>query len=281
MHLPATRYGLAVRGYFPQNRPMISGFQKTIRVVICSIAVVALLSCAPSYNESVPQQHRQAGENTVSAYDNMARPRGLKTDVILTKDLEALVGETQVIQSQINRLVAKLEDLQAKILSYNARPHNVETVAEIPPVSIIPPTQKPVLQTPVPQKKSVVPTPKVEKPRGPETTPVAATGKGVVGLRFGAHADKTRLVLDINGSTRHTHDFDKEVGILTVTLPETAWHTDTAKSYNFAQVSGYQAKPVDGGTVIALSVKNTSAVKTSTIGGSVTRPARLVIDLIK
>jgi len=241
------------------------------------MAVLALLSCAPPYNDPAPQlQNRQAGQKSAFTYAHMARPRGLVTDVMMA-DVENMVDDARVIQSQIDQLTAKLKDLQAKILLHNSRRHEAEPVAETLPVNIIAQSNnRPLLQAPVPQNKIMA-----RKKAVDVETPVTG-GNGVINLRIGSHSDKTRLVFDMSGSTRHTYDFDREAGLLTITLPETTWNTDTEKFYRMTQISGYQAKPAaTKGTVIAFSVKNTTAVKTGTIGGSSNRPARLIIDLLK
>lgn len=246
---------------------MIQGIQKSFGFVAAVISVTALMSCAPAQNNTHDQ--RQAVMDPT--YD-MARPRGLNTEAMLTNDLNMLVEQTQVIQSQIDYLMRKLESLQGQILAYNARERVAAPLVETPPLSIVP-----VKDTPKPVK--VVKTKPV--PRAPEVQTTASSAEGVVGLRIGRHNDKTRLVLDVNGSTYNTYDFDKEAGILTVTMPQTGWSADKSKVYTLNQISGYQAKTADKGTVIAMTVKNTSAVKVTTIKATQGKPARLVIDLIK
>ena len=112
-----------------------------------------------------------------------------------------------------------------------------------------------------------------EKPKAPSNTDV----KGVYQVRYGAHAYKTRLVFDVNGPTNHTMNYDAEAGIITITMPNTLWNAEKSKTYNKSQILGYEAKAINGGTIIAMAVQNTRSVKIDTLS----KPNRLVIDLMK
>lgn len=200
----------------------------------------------------------------------MAGARSVNPKVMDTH-LAALIQETQAIESQVDGLLKKLESVRAEILAHSlskepeaiAKPQTILPVPERPAV-----TKVKMVKKPVAKPKKVVKANSISK-------------LGVVSVRTGVHKDKTRLVFDVNGSTANTVEFDKELGLLTVSLPKTKWATQTSRSYKFAQLAGYEAKNSGEGSIIALSVKNTSAVKTSTMKKMGAKSARLIVDLIK
>ena len=108
-------------------------------------------------------------------------------------------------------------------------------------------------------------------------TETADKNNGVTKVRYGIHNDKTRIALDIKGSTANIVSFDREAGVVTVTLPKTGWVAPYSETYNLAQLEGYQAKESEGGTIIALGIQKTSSVQSFAL----TNPNRIIIDLIK
>lgn len=255
---------------------MIQGFYKVLSIAAL-VPAIALFSCAPYPSGIDERSKRQAGQNPV--YD-MARPRGVNTDIMLDRNLADLVDEAHVIQAQIDVLVARLQSLRSRIYAHDTVSADSFAPAAETPVSLMP------MVSPAAAPAAVAPAPVVDvtskpKPRAPKPQIATAKGEGVVGVRVGRHADKTRIVFDVNGSTRHTFDFDAQAGVLTVTLPETVWATAQAKTFSFPQLSGYQAKQAEQGTIIAMSVDDTASVKTDTIRATLGKPARLIIDLMK
>lgn len=238
------------------------------------------MSCAADRQEQTRIYER--AEDGSSIEWRMAGVRSINTE-LLNKDLSNMIADTKAIESQIKDLQNKLENLRSQIALTSAIPFKDNApVADEAPQTIVPSVQedahledkaKIITENVKPQQK-----PSVQK-SSPKTK--TALKSGVNSVRTGVHKDKTRLVFDINGSTKHTTDFDKELGLLTVTLPQTQWGTTTTQAYRLPQLSGYEAKNSGQGSIVALSLKGVSSVKTSTIQKTGVRPARLVIDLMK
>ena len=212
----------------------------------------------------------------------MAGARSVNTDVI-DAHLVKLIEETKTIESQVDALLKKLRDLRVEIMTQSATvgmpmQAHVEK-ATFKPLPII--KMKPQVILPVPERISVQKPATKPKMKIVQKTPKLVLKSGVVGVRTGVHKDKTRLVFDVNGSTAHKVDFDKEIGVLTISFAQTPWATASGKAYRFSQLAGYEAKNSGKGSIIALSVKNTSRVKTSKIAKTGSKPARLIIDLLK
>lgn len=201
----------------------------------------------------------------------MAEARSLNMQIMDT-NLATLIHEAEAIEKQVDSLLSKLHELRGKI---NTHPHladdHVPEDAKANPQPILPvETHKPA-------------------PRKVQTKPVQVGGvhktaigqEGVYAVRIGDHKDKIRLVFDINGPTKNKVDFDKEAGVITVTLPDTPWATEAARTYKLTQLGGYQAKNSNNGSIVAMSIKNTKSVKTETLGAADGKPARLIIDLMK
>ena len=267
---------------------------KTIMVTrLFSIVILssALLSCSMTMEGNSPS-YRMSGYDERSANISLAANRGLNVDMMDYR-VGALMAEAQKLEHDMDMLLARMNALhmdikkQKKMMDADMA---MEAVAVDTPqvlVAIEEGRDKVAEDMPEASMTEPVHSPKTEtiqpKPQPKKAKANAAFMKdGVVNIRHGVHKGKTRLVLDINGSTSHTVDFDKEVSLVTIALPKTVWSTAASKTYKLQQLSGFEAKSQgQGGSVVALVVKNTSDVKTSTMTKSGSKPARLVIDLMK
>lgn len=209
---------------------------------------------------------------------DLAPQKGIN-NAVMDNYLAILIQDASKIEDQIKILNSRLKYIRSELSEYqlkNIDKHHIDTVATDLKIR-----QKPVLE---PDNK---PRPKVhkvaKKPAMPK--PQANTkhyGKqGVINLRIGKHSDKTRLVLDINGSIAHSFSFDKEAGFITLMLNNTKWATKNSEVYKSGQLAGYQAQDQGQGSIIAFAVSNTKDVKVSTIKKTSGKPARIIIDLIK
>jgi len=201
----------------------------------------------------------------------MAQARGVNVQV-MDKHLESLMTETSVIEAQVQHLMGRLQSLRDEIGAQNA--YKATIIETIPVAKTEPAKTEPQVILPASQTKAVktISKPTVKKAIK-KSTP---KGKGVYKVRHGVHADKTRLVFDVNGSTKHDMMVDTEAGIVTITLPDTSWGTGKSRMYKLNQLSGYEAKSSGQGTIIAMAIANTSDVRTMTLS----KPNRLVIDLM-
>lgn len=238
-----------------------------------------LISCSMnSGDDQLTHNNRVIAKQDI----RMAGARGVNVKV-LDKELGALLHEATDIEKQMMALSDRLMKLKQKISGFDTTVIEqlpVQMIASEKPKTILPVAERPKIEQKTPPKPTVKKIVKPAKPK-PVVKTTVSKAKGVVGVRVGVHKDKTRLVFDINGSTARTHDFDKEAGLLTISLPNTPWATKAQRMYKLSQVSGYDVNKQGQGSVVALAVKNTSSVKTSVIAKTKTKPARLIVDLIK
>lgn len=212
---------------------------------------------------------------------DMANPRGLNMD-LMNIQIAQLIEDTRVIQDRVKTLLTELTEIRNELAYYN--PASYQQTVEIAGKErqiTLPVPERPKL---IKKQNSVSITPPVFVPSkniNIKNKPNNVTITGVTDIRTGIHYDKTRIVLDINGSTSHTVDFDKSAGIITIELAEAQWNTIQSKNYQLPQLDGYQAKNLNDRAIMAISVKNTKSVKTSSIKKTGNKPARLIIDLIK
>jgi hypothetical protein len=226
--------------------------------------------------------------------DNLKMADSLGVNIVMmdTK-LAEMISEAQTIEKQMAMLINQMNNLKNSIAEHKASLDGdsdimqtpipkVETSAEGKPADLLTVNQLPNSKPSVQSTPKVEITPKAEPVIEPEVKVSMPPQKtGVMDVRVGVHSDKTRLVFDIIGSTQHQLFHDKDVGIFTITLPETPWNTLSSRTYAFNQLAGYEAKSTGNGTIVAMAIKNTSDVKILALEKTETKPARLVVDLIK
>jgi len=226
-----------------------------------SFLFLALLLGSCSFSEQSPD----IGSTQVEKLP-VADARGVNT-ALLNRNVEELMKEAMAIEGQIDAMISRLNQIQNVIQGYNQE----AMTANDKPQVILPVPEREVV-TKQPQRQKVA----QSKPVSNATSQILSKD-GVNTVRIGAHSDKTRIVFDIKGSTKHSVNFDQEAGVLTITMPDTPWSTTRSRTYRLSQIDGYEAKSSNNGTIIAIAVKNTSDIKTF----SLSNPNRLVIDLKK
>lgn len=279
------------------------------------LAVIALLaSCTPVGQEKYHNYHHggTSEDSTMAEQDQskiipLLDPQGINMNMMDAR-LDKMVNEANDIEFQIAILIERLKKMRDEISGFaliqknevRADPNapndmdindivaitletdtvtSIETpvdsgvVADASIMDLQP--SKPAM---VKQHKEAEPKPQVKTQSPPQKT---SNEPGVFDVRTGVHSDKTRIVFDVNGSTKHSINFDREVGLVTLILPDTQWSTTSSKNFKMTQLSGYDAKSEGNGTAVAMAVSNTSSVDVVTLAPSGSRPARLVIDLMK
>lgn len=206
-----------------------------------------------------------------------------KTAQMISRDIDGMEPASfriKTLEREIDQLTRRFMDLQnnlyGDIYSQADMPKDIKTkAAKARPKEIV--GEKVELSPPT---RSVKETPK----KAPVKTSPASTGyPTVLGVRIGEHADKTRIVLDIRGSSTPRYDVDNDTGLLTIEVPGLTWSAPaTGKAHATSVISGYSATPTDSGTIVAVSLKrNTSIADFMTLGATRSKPARLVFDLKK
>ena len=138
---------------------------------------------------------------------------------------------------------------------------------------------KPAEATPM---KPVVDEKKDAKPAAAKPAEVKAAdgAAGVTGVRFGTHADKVRVVLDVNGTAEGAVPaIDAANSVLTITLPKTKWvGTATQPVAKNPMIASYSAQPAGDGSVVAFILKGSAKIARTSI---MKNPTRVVVDLEK
>ncbi|MCB9983531.1 MAG: hypothetical protein H6861_07665 [Rhodospirillales bacterium] len=104
----------------------------------------------------------------------------------------------------------------------------------------------------------------------------------VQGVRLGEHADKTRLVLDLDAPGDFEFDLDNAQNLLVISLPGTAWSTASERVFNNSKVlRAYAAKPSQtGGSVVAVKLRGPSKVLGSAkLGKNAAGMHRIFLDV--
>ncbi len=157
---------------------------------------------------------------------------------------------TNTAQATAAGTMAAAETLQAAPLPHDAVPPPVPPVApEAAAAAVTPPVAAPV----APSSSNAIP-----------AAPSAAFS--VSEIRFGEHANMTRIVLDASGKVPYTYSLDTTGTLMTIMLPQTAWKTDTQSSPPGSLVESYTATPDgQGGSIVALRLKKPVTVSWSDI----------------
>lgn len=270
-----------------------------LNFLITAVLSVGLLSCSDGKSSLDDKSSAHSSRANIAIGST---PKGI--NLAVTDDhLLQLLNEANRVEEQLSHMAGRLTELRRDIIAYR---HHTKTGPSLkqPPMlgdraveeaTIAPASGDVVTVDRAVEKQTLKPRTVIVTKKGvpvePEKAEVAksitepakkedviSNSDGVYKVRYGLHADKTRLVFDLkNGSTQHTMNFDKQAGIVTVTLPEAPWKTASGQTYKLEQLSGYEAKQSGQGTIVAMAVKGTSSVKTM----SLSSPNRLVIDLIR
>jgi hypothetical protein len=105
----------------------------------------------------------------------------------------------------------------------------------------------------------------------------------VSGLRVGDHPGKTRLVLDLNGSSKFTADLDPAENILVIELPGAGWSAAAQKSFgNHPLLKAYSTQSANGSTRLVIELKKAAklGMKTAMAPNATYANHRIVLDLV-
>lgn len=135
---------------------------------------------------------------------------------------------------------------------------------------------------PVPVPEATPPPPAPEPKAAPPTTTDAGT-PSVVDLRIGEHADKTRLVLDLNANASFAADLDNNEHILVIELPDAGWSAAQQQTFDKSPLlKGYTVESGGKGSMLILQLRKASGILAQQkLEGETGKGQRIVIDLKK
>lgn len=128
------------------------------------------------------------------------------------------------------------------------------------------------------------PAPKKSAPIKTKTVKADKNGTEVTGIRIGVHPDKTRLVLDLDGAMKFTHETDASEGIATIHLPNAkSWSAKkSAQLSNSKYIAGYTTVENDDEVVLIVELKNGADIKrTEALRPYKGKPHRISFDFAK
>lgn len=221
------------------------------------------------------------------------------------KDIQSLTGQLQTLLSS--------EPLPAEDVSSVSSPEDpafagaampppaVERASTGPPATVAPeegrkpPAKAVITSAPVGRDwAGEAPASSASTPSAPSAAHVAAEprpsssgGKpgapGIKKLRLGSHADKVRIVLDLAGPVKFSHDLDNGEKILVLEIPGAPWQGAASGSGDGAVIASYRAEPMEGGgsRIVFQLKRETSILYASMLGADAGSGARVVIDLKK
>lgn len=107
---------------------------------------------------------------------------------------------------------------------------------------------------------------------------------GVHHIRLGAHKDKTRIVMDVNGPATYNYDLDAVENILIIELPQSKWMTHksgTAKKSGL--IKSFAVEDMGEGSMVIIQLAKNAKVKQDMLlkPSNVSAYNRVVFDLVK
>jgi hypothetical protein len=107
------------------------------------------------------------------------------------------------------------------------------------------------------------------------------SGVAVQNIRLGDHPGKTRLVMDLSGTSSFKAQIDNTEKILVVDLATASWGLESQKTLNSKIISGFKAQPsAQGGTTVAFELRNPVKITASeALPGGDGQSNRIYIDL--
>lgn len=216
--------------------------------------------------------------------------QGLRNDFdSIQPSITRLIG----LEGDIQELVTQLEALLA---AENAPPPAPVTQVSAP-VAVPPPAENVMETASAPPQNLQQPKPvmsgdpaiakpqQAQAPARQAPTSPSPSGQNVVNIRIGEHADKTRLVLDVNGQANFTHDLDNMEKILLVDLPKTGWNAMMQKTFSDKSpiIQSFRTEKTDqNGSLLIVQLKHPAQViYAKAIEGETPSQNRIVIDIQK
>lgn len=118
-----------------------------------------------------------------------------------------------------------------------------------------------------------------------QSVPAMMSGSGeaaVTKVRFGAHPDKIRMVLDVSSLTGYSASVDNENHVLVVSLPEAGWSTVQQGDVHSPFISGWQYRPAaDGGAMLVLQLKDDVKISgQNALPANGSKGPRIYVDIV-
>ncbi|MGZ9109229.1 MAG: hypothetical protein ACXW4B_10475 [Micavibrio sp.] len=266
---------------------------------------------APPDSSDRPLQAGQSGTTYMPNGLPALQARGLNPEMLFAEKLKdedarfarlenAVVDmrkEFESVKPAIIRLAAVEEDMQILLQQLEMLVQGGPPVMDAPPPvpveeTALPPQQQatvspqPLTPSPPaaaePEPEPVIESPVAEAPVvAPPAAepPLSATGPTVKNVRVGEHSGTTRLVFDMNGKTKFTHDLDNTEKLLLIELPEAGWTAPRQwSSADAPLIESWSVQAMEGGKGSRLIIRLRRAVTIAT-ATALTDPDRIMFDL--
>lgn len=208
----------------------------------------------------------------------------------LIKELEVLLQETPTPQHPTNLTPAN-ETAQLNIKQLEPQPppqpkiQSAESALATPITGMntkyTPTEPPPQIMAKEPDKALSAPAKEINKSPPPKKM---AKGDIAQNLRVGEHADKLRIVIDMNKAFKHTIDIDNDEKIIIVEIPDAKWLGQKDKNFEYSKlIESYTIEPInnDKGSMIIIALKKATSImkKGSLSPDSTSQYHRIYFDL--
>ena len=240
---------------------MIS-LQKQLLMVCASVSVFALAGCsmalAPEYN---PGQEAMRGTEDVQV---AAQSSGLDRNTDLQDPIaQHMAARQQVDPKNVNGSKAYTKDAkvaQAEIISHERVAKMERNLSQVKKDFM---GFKGSLKTGA-LVNDITPASGANGKAALDAGHVAAKPilYSVQKVRIGEHADKTRLVMELNGASAFRYEMDNAKGVLVISLPEAQWDARPDMVFENSKIlKAYAAKQSQsGGALVAIKLNGPSKV---------------------
>lgn len=220
-----------------------------------------------------PVDHRNPVERLVPAPDETMLETRARLDN-LEKQIAGMQNDLKMIMPALTRLAGvQAADQSLLQVQPQAGASEIETAAPVPdegslsPVPLtpmeMPSAEKPGQPKPV-QVAAVTPPPPSAPAAAVQPAPASLGGQAGVtasNIRFGAHPDKTRIVIEVSGDATFTYDIDNEKHILTVSMSGVNWAASGQGAVAASPLIASYAAGADGQGGTRLSIQLNGAAK--------------------
>lgn len=199
--------------------------------------------------------------------------------------LEAMKMEVRDLSQKFEQVLGVIDTSPAGQVNTMMPQDPVNPYAQGRPMQILRAgeTLKPAAPAPAPQAAAQTATQAPAASQPAQYAPEVKDGMtGLIDVRFGEHASKTRIVLDVAKSMDIKFDLDAQENILVVELPGQVAGGLTPRAVNSALVKSYDIQKSGDNTLVIFSFKKpTKIIESMQLKGSGKAAHRIVFDMAK
>jgi hypothetical protein len=257
---------------------------------------IAPMVAPPGLGERAPLPGQTGREKTASGLPIMQPARGLNVSNLFAERIANPEKRTERVEVAVQELRNDFDSVLPSLLRLVAIEKDIDSlvvqleslVLENPDFAA-PAAEEPVASTGKSIDMSASSPAVLNKPARPvavaakTSKSVAAGGLALNKIRTGVHADKARLVIDVNGPSTYTHDLDAAEGLLVISVPQARWAGSVkgskVKNPIIKSWSVDKLNDGDGAMIVVELVRGAKVLSTYALGKNGAKSHRIVFDL--